>query len=194
MRLVYAGKISKSKGLLSLIRALDMIEDGQLILDLAGGFGDAAEYDEIRALAAQSKHEINFLGHLHQMELANLFNQSDIFVLPSYYEGLGLVCIEAAACGLPVVATNTAGIKKFVTDKMEQNHFIFIDLPSMHNLDKPVENELPEFEVRLAQGIAEQIQAVKEDDLCRAYLDKEQFSWEVVARKILAFNKQCTIK
>lgn len=184
VRLVYAGKIAKSKGLLSLIRAVDQIEES-LILDLVGGFGAPDEFEEIQSLAEASKHDIRFLGHLNQVELAECFNHSDLFVLPSYYEGLGLVCIEAAACGLPVVVSKTSGIEEFVADKIQQNHFVFIDLPAMEGKDQPLEAELPAFEKRLAEGIQAQIYGLKEGQFCQDYLDKDGLSWMAVALKIL---------
>ena len=194
VELVYAGKIAKSKGLLSLIRAINQIDNYQIRLKLAGGIGDLEEYEEIKILAQSSPHEIEFSGQMDQHQLADLFNRSDLFVLPSYYEGLALVCVEAAACGLPVVATNTSGIKDHVSGKLNKDHFIFVDLPAMHQVDEPVEESLPEFESALAEAIREHIRVLEEGSFHREYLKKELFSWDYVARSILeefTFGKGC---
>lgn len=190
IRLVFAGKITKSKGIYSLINAINRIEDYSLRLSLAGSSGTKAEYKEIKAHAEKSRHKIEFLGHLNQQELSELFNKADIFVQPSYYEGLSMVCLEAAACGLPVVTSNTAGLQEFISDKLDRHHFVFINLPLMESVDKPVEEELPRYEEDLAQGIMEQIEILKEEKLCKAYLTKELFSWEKIAKTILREGMQ----
>ena len=63
-----------------------------------------------------------FLGSLQQEALAEVFRQSDVFALPSFFEGLPLVTMEAMACGCIVVGTNTG----FVLDigKNEENMMI----------------------------------------------------------------------
>ena len=48
---------------------------------------------------------------------------SDIFVMPSRYEGLSLAMIEAMACGLPIIASNGPGLKEFINDL--QNGLLF---------------------------------------------------------------------
>lgn len=185
IKLIFAGKIAKSKGLLSLLAAIESIKDHRLELDLVGGYGAEEEFEEIRRLASRSRHRVEFLGEVSQEELAELFNQADLFVQPSYYEGLGLVCIEAAACGLPVVVTNTPGLKGYIRSKQDCRHFKFVDLPKMIKIDEPDERELPDFEKRLAQAIEEQIERLENDEFCRHYLKRDLFSWDYVAKLIL---------
>ncbi len=185
IRLAYAGKISKAKGLVALLNAINKIKDYKIELNLAGNPSDIEEYWEIKNKAEESLHRVNFLGQMNHKELAEFFNRSDIFVLPSYYEGLALVCIEAAACGLPVVVTNTSGIKRHINEKLDDHHFVFIDLPKMLDPDRPVEADLPDFEDRLAGGILEQIELLRGGKINRGYLKGEDFSWDNVAKNIL---------
>ncbi len=59
---------------------------------------------------------IEFIGHIDDMP--NQLQQTDIFILPSYYrEGVPRVLLEAAACGVPVITTNSTGCKEAVADK-----------------------------------------------------------------------------
>jgi glycosyltransferase involved in cell wall biosynthesis len=72
--------------------------------------------DELRAAAVSSGigDRVAFTGRLDAVEDA--LRASDIFVFPSEYEALGLSLLEAAACGLPAVASRTGGIVDVVED------------------------------------------------------------------------------
>ena len=91
LRLIFAGKISEKKGVKSLIKSLEYLKDENVVLKLAGGAGNEKEYAEIEELAKECSCEVKFLGKLTQQELAAQVNDSDIFVLPSFYEGLPLI-------------------------------------------------------------------------------------------------------
>lgn len=123
VELVYAGKIWKKKGVPSLLEAVDLIETAhqegarcgggsspRLRLCLAGGHNDPEEYAGIVARAARCVSDVAFLGRLSQTDLAQAYRSADIFVLPSFFEGLPLVVIEALACGCKVVTTDLPGI------------------------------------------------------------------------------------
>ena len=57
---------------------------------------------------------IVLLGHVNDVEA--LLMDSDIFILPTYYEAISLSVLEAMACSLPVLATNVGGIPEAVKD------------------------------------------------------------------------------
>ncbi|EJW93642.1 glycosyl transferase, group 1 family protein, partial [gut metagenome] len=96
-RVIFAGKISEKKGVLSLLRALSYLSypEDELEVVFAGGHGPEEEYQRIRKLAEACRYPVKFLGMLSQIELAEEFRKSDVFVLPSFFEGLALVNIEA---------------------------------------------------------------------------------------------------
>jgi glycosyltransferase involved in cell wall biosynthesis len=77
-------------------------------------FGDG----EARLRAEAGRHALGtrarFLGIRH--DVPDLLGASDLFVLPSLWEGLGLVFLEAMAVGLPVVASNVSAIPEVVED------------------------------------------------------------------------------
>jgi D-inositol-3-phosphate glycosyltransferase len=81
---------------------------------LVGGSGP--EMEEIRRLAAGDP-SIRMMGYVPDEDLADLYREADVFVLPSRSgEGFGLVALEAMASGLPVVATASGGVVDIVTD------------------------------------------------------------------------------
>ena len=126
---------------------------------LAGGYGNQLEYETIKKLADQSPYPVKFLGRLDQPQLAERMNQADVFVLPSFYEGLPLVVIEALACGLQVVCTDLPGVRPWLEENIGTCAVKFVPLPAIVNADEPVEQELPQFERRLAEAIAESLEA-----------------------------------
>lgn len=69
------------------------------------------------------QHIIEFSGIKTQHEIAEAMRQSDAVIIPSLEEGFGLVAIESFACGLPVIASNTGGLKKLVDHG--KNGFLF---------------------------------------------------------------------
>jgi len=174
-QLIFAGKISEKKGVMSLIRALSYLEDveNRYVLALAGGAGNQAEFDEIQRLAADSPCEVRFLGRLSHQELAKELNSSDIFILPSFFEGLPLVIIEAMACGLHVVCTDLPGIRTWMEATLPQHCVTFVKPPKMRNADEPVEEELSAFEKELAEVIL----IAKEKPIPKM-TDVQKLSWE----------------
>lgn len=66
---------------------------------------------------------ILFPGELRGSEKIQAFVDSDIFVLPSRYEIFGIVVLEAFACGLPVIASSTGGLKEII--KQNTTGFLF---------------------------------------------------------------------
>ena len=67
--------------------------------------------------------------------------------------------IEALACGLQVVCTDLPGVRPWLEENIGTCAVRFVPLPAIVNADEPVEQELPQFERRLAEAIAESLEA-----------------------------------
>ena len=125
-RLIFAGKLSEKKGVMSLLRSLHKLENPQdYELALAGGYGNQAEYDEICRLAKEAPCSVTFLGRLNQQQLVKEMNASHIFILPSFFEGLPLVLIEAMACGLRVICSDLPGIQPWLDKAIPNSGVVF---------------------------------------------------------------------
>ena len=87
--LSFAGKISEKKGVFSLIRSLHFLPYPQntLRVSLAGGYRNS-DYQVVTELIRRCPYPGTLCGNLAQDQLARLFNESDLFVLPSFYDGL----------------------------------------------------------------------------------------------------------
>lgn len=157
IRLIYAGKIAEKKGVASLIKSLTYLtkRENELEVFLAGGAGNKEEYDWICSLAGGCRYPVHFLGKLPQPELAEQYRKSDIFVLPSFSEGLPLTVIEAMACGCKVVVTDLPGIRPWIEDNVERAPILFVEPPKMRNTDEPLPESLEIFERNLARIIEE---------------------------------------
>lgn len=192
VELVYAGKIWKKKGVPSLLEAVDLIETAhqegarrgggsspRLRLCLAGGHNDPGEYAGIVARAARCVSDVAFLGRLSQTDLAQAYRSADIFVLPSFFEGLPLVVIEALACGCKVVTTDLPGIRSWLDANAPGAPIVYVAPPLMRGVDEPFEDELPAFERRLADAIEACIL------LEAAPFDVSHLSWEGLTARIV---------
>ena len=182
LRLIFAGKLSEKKGVISLLRCLRHLpwESGKMELLLAGGYGNEEEYAQIKQLAGEAPCPVHFLGRISQEELAKAYNRSDIFVLPSFFDGMPLTMIEAMACGDKVVITELPGIRPWVEEHVPGAPVFFVEPPQMRNTDEPVREALPEFEKRLAEKIVE-CAAMKD----MGQPDLSRVSWENVCRTVL---------
>lgn len=182
IRMVFAGKIAEKKGVISLLRSLSLLkfEKGTLELFLAGSTGNDTEYTAIRKLAEKCPYHVEFLGRLSQPELAKVYNRCDIFVLPSFFEGIPLTVIEALACGCRVVMTDLPGIKDWISDTASGADVRYVALPELRNTDEPVPESLPEFEKRLA---AELELSIGQTGTRAA--DVSRISWEKIAGEVV---------
>ena len=115
-RLLYVGRLAAMKGLPVLFEALSRLKDHFPSVKLTV-VGDGSERDEITAIAQSlnlAKH-IDFVGYKSQTEVREYLQASDIFVLPSFAEGVPVVLMEAMAAGVPVLTTQIAGVPELVT-------------------------------------------------------------------------------
>jgi glycosyltransferase involved in cell wall biosynthesis len=110
-------RLSSEKGLSFLIQGLKLLRDRGLDLELRlAGDGPRRIQLEQTARSLGISNYVHFLGYLTEDAVISELRDADIFVLPSFIEGLPVSAMEAMAVGLPVIATNIAGTSELVED------------------------------------------------------------------------------
>ncbi|MFD5225631.1 glycogen synthase [Microbacterium sp. NPDC058342] len=117
---VFVGRITRQKGLPYLLRAAQLLPP-EVQLVLCAGAPDTpeimAEVQELVRLLQQSRQGVIWIERmLPRDELSAILAAATTFVCPSVYEPLGIVNLEAMACGAAVVGTRTGGIPEVVED------------------------------------------------------------------------------
>ena len=115
--LLYFGRLEYEKGIHELIAALPRIRRTHpgTTLTIAG---DGTQQDWLVELARKHKvlKCVRFAGRAEHEQLLALLHRVDVAVLPSHYEPFGIVALEAAAAGTPLVTSNVGGLGEAVID------------------------------------------------------------------------------
>ena len=146
---LYAGKLSRAKGLPWL---LDAVERLDAVLHVAGS-GAGPESESLASRMAALAPRVVSHGQVDQRRLAELMRACSVFVLPSFYEGLPLVLVEALACGCRLVATRLPGTAGELSPHLGAA-LDLVDPPGLRGSDEPVPADLPGFVDRLEAALA----------------------------------------
>ncbi|MDD5482581.1 MAG: glycosyltransferase family 1 protein [Kiritimatiellae bacterium] len=110
---LWVGRRDPYKNLAGLVRAFSILRSnyaGPLELRLVGP--DDSRYPEApRSVVALGLADaVRWVGHVSAEELVREYQNADVFVMPSRYEGFGLPVLEAFACGTPVICSNRSSL------------------------------------------------------------------------------------
>jgi len=114
MIVLFLGRLGKRKGIYDIINAIEILKKENIQFILAGD-GEINEVKEVLyKKGLQSK--VNVPGWISGNDKQDLLSKSDVYILPSYNEGLPISILEAMAAGLPVISTPIGGIPDAVID------------------------------------------------------------------------------
>ena len=116
LRLLYIGRLVREKGLHELLEALSLagLQGIPTALTIAGTGPEEAALRE--TAAARGVGRVHFVGPLRGAGKMTALERADVFVLPSYAEGLPYALLESMAAGVPVIATRVGAIPELVED------------------------------------------------------------------------------
>ncbi len=174
--LLYIGTLQPRKNLLRVVEAFARLAgqpelaDVQLVLAGKKGWSYDALFARVSQLGLEGR--VIFPGYVPAEDLPALLSGALAFVYPSLYEGFGIPVLEAGACGVPVITSNTSSLPEVAGDAA-----ILVD---PHDVD----------------AIADALYRIITDEALRAELARrglenvKRFSWEKCARETLAVLEQ----
>ena len=191
VHLLYAGKISCAKGVDLLLGSCRRLTGESLHLHLAGS-GTGEEAAKCLALAEGTGITVTVHGRIDQPSLAALMRSCHVFVLPSLYEGLPLVLLEALASGCRVVTTELPGCRELLA-AAGPDLVAFAPLPPRMRVDSLYPEDRDHFEDQLAQAIiamARRVAASPEPCRKDTQAITSASTWGAVFQRVMASCRQ----
>ncbi len=184
---LFVGRITRQKGIVHLVRAIQHFAPGFQVVLCAGAPDTPEIAAEMKAAVAAAQARRHGVIWIEQMvtnpEKIELYSHAGVFCCPSIYEPFGIINLEAMACETAVVASAVGGIKEVV---VEGETGYLIPLNQMD--ESPFEATHPEI---FARDLAERInQLMANPARCAAFgkagrqRAEETFSWKAIARQV----------
>lgn len=165
-QIVCISRVTPRKGIRFLVQAFKILASryAQIRMIIAG---EGNELESLRQLVQGLgiEDKVVFLGAVPHDKVLEHYQKANVFVLPSLNEGMSNTMLEALACGLPIVATDTGGTKEMVRDG--QNGLI-VKMKDSHDLVEKIEKIMLDQQLEKKMGATSRLMA-------------EQLSWGKVA-------------
>jgi len=193
--LLFIGRITRQKGIIHLIRAIQFM-DRRFQIVLCAAAPDTPEIAEEMKNAVErlktQRSDIIWIDEMVDRKTANeLYSHAAVFCCPSIYEPFGIINLEAMACETAVVASAVGGIKEVVVDG--ETGFL---VPLEQMKESPFEPLNPE---KFARDLAARINQLMADPTLREKFGKaarkraqEKFSWSAIAQRTKALYDSLT--
>jgi glycogen synthase len=187
--LLFVGRITRQKGIVHLVRAVEHMEPGFQVV-LCAGAPDTPEIgvemkEAVEKMKAKQPGLIWIDEMVEKATVRELYSHAAVFCCPSIYEPFGIINLEAMACETAVVATAVGGIKEVVVDG-ETGFLVPIDQMN----ESPFEPRDPE---KFARDLAARInQLIADPGLCVKFgragrkRAEEKFGWPAIAQQTKA--------
>lgn len=160
LRLLFVGRVIRTKGLRDAIRALEGLSDLPLVLDVVGDGFDRPECQRL-ALRLGLGQRVRFHGALPRAAVDRFYERADVFVFPSYREPGGNVPFEAMAWGLPLVVADAGGPGHVVKDHFGVRVAVTDPTRFASDLSRAIRGLATDPARRLAMGEAARTEALR---------------------------------
>ena len=130
---IFAGRLATNKGIPDLIEAISL--EGSKRFDLVVMGADMGLGKELDQLALSKNIKMHRLGHVDDEIYRSALSAAEVLALPSEYEAFGIVLLEAAAAGTPVVATRVGGIPEAMS---EGKNGLLVEYKNSESLSKSI--------------------------------------------------------
>jgi starch synthase len=189
---LFVGRMTRQKGIAHLLSAAEQFDPAAQLV-LVAGSPDTPELatevaEHLERLGRIRESVIWIADMLPRSELVEILSQASVFVCPSVYEPLGIVNLEAMACEVPVVATDTGGIPEVVADGVS-GLLVPFD-PREDGSREPIDP------AAFADAIAQRVNALLSDPGRAEALGAagrrravDRFSWPAIARRTVALYR-----
>jgi glycogen synthase len=186
--LLFVGRITRQKGIVHLVRAIQFM-DKEFSIVLCAGAPDTPEIAvEMKEALEQAKAQRSDVIWIEEMldrrAVVELYAHAAVFCCPSIYEPFGIINLEAMACGTAVVASAVGGIKEVVVDG-ETGYLVALEQMQ----ESPFEPLNPE---KFSRELAKRINQLMQDRYLREKFGRagrkraeEYFSWAAIARETI---------
>ena len=143
-----SGRLATNKGISDLIEAISL--EGSKRFDLVVMGADMGLGKDLDELALSKNIRMHRLGHVDDDIYRSALSAAEVLVLPSEYEAFGIVLLEAAAAGTPVVATRVGGIPEAMC---EGRNGLLVDYKDSKSLSKSIFSILDDESLSLEMGL-----------------------------------------
>jgi len=184
---LFVGRITRQKGIIHLVNAIQYIDSETQII-LCAGAPDTPEIskemeESVNAVKKTRKNVIWISEMLDKKEVIQLYSHADVFCCPSIYEPFGIINIEAMACETAVVASAVGGIKEVVVEGETG-----LLIPVEQQKEAPFEPINPD---KFSRDLANGINKLINDNALRNSMAKngrkrveETFDWTAIAKQV----------
>jgi glycogen(starch) synthase len=174
-RILFVGRLAPQKGVRTLVAATRLLQSpGARVLLVGDGPERPALEREAGRLGLGDR--VRFLGFVPHDRVPAILTHADLLVLPSLYEELGTVLLEAMWAGLPIVASRTGGIPDVIEDGING---LLVPPGDPHTLAGAIDRVLgtPDLARRLAEAASQRA---------------KEYDWEVLAERVLKVYRELT--
>jgi glycogen(starch) synthase len=175
-RVVFVGRLAPQKGVRTLVTAARLLENpyAQILL-----VGDGPERVDLERESRRpgGGNRVHFLGFVQHEHIPAVLAHADLLVLPSIYEELGTVLLEAMWLGLPIVASKSGGIPEVVTDGVSG---LLVPPGDSEALARAIDRVLSSPDLARQLGEAARKRA-------------KDYDWEMLAERVLEVYRDLTV-